>query len=133
MKALSLKQPWAWALFAGKDIENRSWSTSFRGKFLVHASKSWDEDGYCWLRSHVHLLHSTGIFILPDKSEFEMGGIVGVAELVDCVVSSDSPWFEDRYGFVIENAKPLSFTPCKGRLNFFEVENAIVQRYAGRL
>src|SRR3990167_9411398 len=40
MKALSIRQPWAWLiLHAGKDIENRGWPTSFRGRFLIHASK----------------------------------------------------------------------------------------------
>ena len=38
--ALSIRQPWAWAiLHAGKDIENRSWSTSFRGPVCIHAAK----------------------------------------------------------------------------------------------
>ena len=32
MKALSIRQPWAWAIInAGKDIENRQWPTKFRG------------------------------------------------------------------------------------------------------
>ncbi|WP_229215634.1 ASCH domain-containing protein [Duganella sp. CY15W] len=40
MKALSIRQPWAWLIVNGyKDIENRSWSTNVRGKVLVHASK----------------------------------------------------------------------------------------------
>lgn len=29
MKALSLTQPMAWAIFHGKDIENRTWPTKF--------------------------------------------------------------------------------------------------------
>jgi hypothetical protein len=37
--ALSLRQPWAWAVVhGGKDIENRVWSTKFRGEFLIHAA-----------------------------------------------------------------------------------------------
>ena len=29
MKALTIKQPWAWAIIhAGKDIENRDWVTA---------------------------------------------------------------------------------------------------------
>ncbi len=41
MKALSLRQPWAWAiLHAGKRIENRDWGTAYRGPLLLHASKS---------------------------------------------------------------------------------------------
>ena len=40
MKALSIRQPWAWLILnAGKDIENRSWYTSVRGRVLIHASK----------------------------------------------------------------------------------------------
>lgn len=38
-KALSVRQPWAWAVARGhKDVENRSWTTTYRGKLLVHAS-----------------------------------------------------------------------------------------------
>lgn len=40
MKALTLRQPWATAIFKlGKTIENRRWNTSFRGRFLIHAAK----------------------------------------------------------------------------------------------
>ena len=39
-KCLSLKQPYADLLVAGKKtIELRTWNTKFRGEFLVHASK----------------------------------------------------------------------------------------------
>lgn len=42
MKALSLTQPWAHAVVhLGKRVENRDWrGCSFRGPFLIHASKS---------------------------------------------------------------------------------------------
>ena len=44
MKALSIKQPWAWLICAGyKDIENRDWSTKFRGRIYVHAGLSESE------------------------------------------------------------------------------------------
>ena len=34
--ALTIRQPWAWAiLHASKDIENRGWSTNFRGRFCL--------------------------------------------------------------------------------------------------
>jgi len=44
-----------------------------------------------------------------------------VAKIVDCVDYSDSPWFFGPVGFVLEDAEPLDFVPCKGRLNFFDV------------
>src|SRR5207249_2449414 len=38
-RILSLHGVWAWSiLFAGKDIENRSWSTPHRGRILIHSS-----------------------------------------------------------------------------------------------
>ena len=40
MKALSIRQPWAWLIVNGyKDIENRTWSTDFRGRVYVHAGR----------------------------------------------------------------------------------------------
>lgn len=41
MKCLSLRQPYAELLISGKKtIELRKWNSSFRGKFLIHASKN---------------------------------------------------------------------------------------------
>ena len=38
MIALSIRNPWAWAIVSGlKPVENRSWVTHFRGRFAVHA------------------------------------------------------------------------------------------------
>jgi hypothetical protein len=53
---------------------------------------------------------------------YPRGGIVGVAEIVDCVSSSTSPWFVGEYGFLIRNARPLPYVPCRGALGFFRPE-----------
>ena len=43
MKALSIRQPWAWLIVAGyKDVENRTWATDFRGRIYVHAGQRYD-------------------------------------------------------------------------------------------
>lgn len=119
MKALSIKTPWSWLISNGyKDIENRNWNTNFRGEFLIHAGKTFDMDGYDWIKANQELL---GISNLPRAYEYELGGIVGYARIVDCVTSSDSIWFTGKYGFVIEDAKPLKFDKCKGQLKFFNV------------
>ena len=40
MKALSIRQPWAWLIVCGhKPLENRSWPTPYRGPLLIHAAK----------------------------------------------------------------------------------------------
>src|SRR4051812_30121104 len=48
MKALTVKNPWAWAIFpAGKDIGNRPRRTNFRGTVAIHTSlkpyEGWEE------------------------------------------------------------------------------------------
>jgi ASCH domain len=109
VKALSIKQPWAWLIASGhKDIENRTWLTSYRGPFLIHAGKRYDGDRRDWDWPDIQR---------PEG--FDMGGIVGVAELVDCVTNRRSRWFRGPYGFVIRDARPLPFRACRGALRFF--------------
>ncbi len=111
MKALSIKQPWAWLICKGfKDIENRTWHTNFLGKVLIHTGK---------IPDNVPQGEINGIS-LPGLYNF--GGIVGIAEIIACVKDSDSPWFNGPYGFVLKNARPLPFMPCRGQLGFFEVD-----------
>ncbi|MDX2187764.1 MAG: ASCH domain-containing protein [Opitutaceae bacterium] len=132
---LSIRQPWAsFILYWGKDVENRSWSTSYRGRFLIHAAKThtreearvalefgrmaWETNG------ERHNAHP------PELGTTPRGGIVGVASLTDCVDSSDSPWFMGKYGFVLTDVQALPFVPCRGALGFFRLPAEMVQRLA---
>lgn len=127
MKALSIRQPWAWAiLHAGKNIENRTWNTTFRGRFLIHAGASLDKAAYQLMR----LYPMPGV-ILPEPHAFPRGGIVGRATLVDVMRPGSPmtvPWYEGFYGFMLENPQVVPFIPLKGKLNFFEVpDEALAQ------
>lgn len=42
MLVLTVKQPWAWLIFNGKDVENRTWYTKVRGKVCIHSSAKLD-------------------------------------------------------------------------------------------
>lgn len=113
MKALSIKQPWVWAIFyRGKDIENRTRKNSFRGHFLIHASKKVDMDtfGY-WFGQDTE-----PAIVMPT------GAIVGSARITDCVTEHESQWFEGPYGFVLKDLfmfqEPIE---CKGALGFWQV------------
>jgi hypothetical protein len=122
VKALSIKQPWAWLIANGhKDIENRDWRypPTFRGRFLIHAGKRPDIDATA-LDEMEFIKRQIGF--LPEAKEFQLGGIVGEADLVDVVRASISPWFFGPLGFVLQKARPLPFMPCKGQLGFFDVE-----------
>lgn len=122
--ALSIRQPWAWLIcHAGKDIENRTWRTLFRGRFLIHASAGMTRAEYEAAEAFYVCTFRNGP-PLPGKSAMLRGGIVGEAELVDCVDTHththlEADWFFGPYGFVLRNVQPLPFLPCKGALGFF--------------
>jgi hypothetical protein len=66
MKAISIKQPFAWLLVNGfKDLENRNWKTNFRGEILIHASKDIDVGDYAFVKANYQDID------LPKITDFE--------------------------------------------------------------
>ncbi len=138
MKALSIRPVWAWLLIRPditdpvaraaalgreiKDIENRSRRTQYRGPFLIHASKSLTRTDYedAW-HTLKRAAGQTAAAQMPALHELVCGGIIGQADLVDCVPHSESPYFVGEFGYVVRNARPLPFRPFPGKLGFFEV------------
>lgn len=120
MKALSIRQPWAWLiLHGGKDVENRDWATKVRGRILIHASKGMTGDDY---ESACHTAMTANPQIqIPMFAALERGGIVGSVEVVGCDIECDSPWFVGQYGFLLRDPRLIRFIPYKGRLGFFDV------------
>jgi hypothetical protein len=115
MKILTIRQPWAHLIVNGtKDIENRDWSTKYRGAFLVHAAQRIDLEGCERHR------------ISPDK--LQTGGVIGTAEIVDCVDRHPSRWFEGKYGFVLRKRKRLPFTPWNGALGLRDAPPRLLRK-----
>ena len=144
MRALSIRQPWASLILkAGKNIENREWPTKYRGRILVHAAKGMTraehEDAIAFaveaIRADPRNADATKKVTLRELGfafdDLPRGGIVGSVEIVDCVRTSDSPWFVGSYGFVLRDPQPLPFTPWKGQLGFFDVPLTMDQLAAG--
>ena len=127
MKALSIRQPWAHLiLHGGKDIENRDWRTSVRGRVLVHASKGMTRDEYEDAYDTAMVCNPSILF--PTFEALQRGGIMGSIEIVDCVNQSESPWFFGDWGFVLREPKILPFTPWRGQLGFFDVPEDALPR-----
>ena len=123
MKAISLRQPWPWAIFnLGKDIENRRWPTKHRGPLLIHASKTWDENGYNFLTYRFDEF-------VPSKEHHAFGAIIGQVNLIGCVDQSDSRWFFGDYGFELEDPeefkKPILY---RGQLGLFDVLDSFFRK-----
>ncbi|MCS6975441.1 MAG: ASCH domain-containing protein [Gemmatales bacterium] len=127
--ALSLKQPWAALVVLGfKTIEVRRWPTDRRGPILIHASQTADERDEVWQRVPPA---ARGLAELR-------GGIIGQAELVDCITYDTreafrrdearhwnrADWFRPPrlYGFVFRHPKLLPFRPVLGWMRFFRPE-----------
>lgn len=117
LPALSLKQPWAWLVVNGyKDIENRDWRTTHRGPLLIHASLSkqdFSEDELQYIRRY---------YRIEVPNELDIGGIVGVVDVVDCVTEHRSKWFSGQYGWILKNPRRLRFRECSGVVKFFRPE-----------
>ena len=70
VKALSIRQPWAWLVVHGyKDVENRSWSTGFRGRVLIHAGGILDPE---FDEIQQAVWDASGLSV-PPSSEIERG------------------------------------------------------------
>jgi len=126
MYALSLSRPWAWAMFHGKNIENRNWRINYRGRIVIHASQTWDPDGFLFLASHPDLLDAN----LPSPGGFPTG-LIGELDIIDMVTASYSVWFFGPYGHITANAKeynePLTWP---GKLGLFKVPTEILPTFA---
>jgi len=129
MKVLTIRQPWASLIMAGiKDVENRTWSTKLRGRFLVQSSGSIHEDEFV---SAKKILFKERIQIKPTSAigavqvrgfpfACHLGAILGTVELTDVVTESDSPWFVGPVGFTLSNPQPFAEPiPAKGKLSFW--------------
>jgi hypothetical protein len=122
MKVLSLKQPWAELVLQGKKkIEIRKWNTNFRGKFLIHASKTPDKEA----------MKKFGFEELP------CGFIIGEAELVDVKRYNREEFEKDKdkhlateefgnYGFVLQEVRRLKPIPANGKLGFWDFDSSKV-------
>lgn len=121
MKALSVRQPWAWLLFHGKTIENRDWPTNYRGPLAIHASAAMTKREWQEARLFVRAFDFDLSNEIPQKALLTFGAVIGTVDLVDCVKRSESDWFVGNFGFVFEHAELLSTpVPAKGVLGFWE-------------
>ena len=85
LRAITVRQPWAWAIVAGyKDVVNRRTRTERRGPLLIHAGLELDPKGF-------QFLWELGIHRkLPDDLALE--AVVGEVELSDCRQRYGSEW-----------------------------------------
>jgi hypothetical protein len=116
IKVLSVRQPWAWAMFHAqpepKDIENRSWRVAYRGSLYIHASGS---------KATAKDLHTLQLLTNNVPESFVYSAILGRVKMVGCVSDSFSRWADPgcwHWQFIEPEAiaEPLY---CKGSLSLW--------------
>ena len=130
MKALSIIQPWVYAiLYEGKVIENRSWQAGFRGWLAIHASAQPMRDAEFPRGHHI-----------PNLDSLDYSAICGVARVQDIVTKSRSKWFDRpdddtiNYGWVLADIKVLKTPiPCKGALRLWNVPPNVLRELQRQL
>lgn len=121
-KALSVRQPWAWAIIhAGKDVENRSWQAVARGRFdpravCIHAAKGMTRDEY---ESAAGFMASLKVEC-PRPDDLIRGAIIGGVWITDIVRKHDSPWFFGPRGLVLHTPVAVEPIPASGARGFFD-------------
>lgn len=100
LRVLSVRQPWAWQIVhEDKDVENRLLPTTYRGQVAIFAPFSPDVTA-------LQRLPRVAPAWVDAPRQFELGAIIGLAQLVDC---HDASWCgEDQYGRAIQMCSPWS-------------------------
>jgi len=150
VKAISVRQPWAWLLLQAaspetpdkclKPVENRTWplpSTIFGRRVLIHASLTLDDYAGMITDIRRRMTDEQALRVMPAVAEMceasyrgeratcgFFGCILGEVEIFGQTRDHPSLWFAGPYGFLVR--KPVLYPPekrviCRGQLGFFEV------------
>lgn len=144
-KTISIRQPWTWLIcnpqivkdvgLPAKDIENREWTTNYRGLLYIHAGSAVDSDlfdrgeleSYYWTWKFGDAGRSLYEAMPRHKDDYPLRAIVGRAQLTDVVTSSQNPWFNGPYGLVLADVQAIAPVSYSGSLKLFDVPAAILQ------
>ncbi len=98
-----------------------------RGTIAVHASQTLSRPYYEAALEEIKKI-SPDVHV-PTYDAMVRGAIVGLVEVVGCEEHTKSKWrVRDHYGFLLANPRVLRKPiPCNGRLNFWDVPNALAR------
>lgn len=130
VKGIVLWQPYAWAMFHGKDVENRSKPFRYRGPLVILAGKHkspkfWDAAGV--------MMRERGM-TPPGINEVPYGGILGAVDLWDVTPPSiNAPptlfpaepmkWhFREQWGWRCRRPVEFPFRPYVGERGIMNIK-----------
>lgn len=144
MKALTICQPYAHLIVCGdKRVENRTWSTNYRGRLYIHAGKSRK-----WLTPDARANLLARCSVRAENLPF--GAVVAVANLVDCVRMTEGrsvpvtalrqhPWLREHphahgpWCWILESVSPVGPWPYRGAQGLFNITDEALDAVANRV
>jgi hypothetical protein len=139
MRALTVQQPWAWAIIhGGKDTENRSgfpmWRRAAGQTIAIHAGLRISERG---------LLDRRVLAVTPALRPLHTGAIIGTVRVVavhQALADCCQPWGEASFvehggrrrveivHLVLADPRPLAApVACRGRLGLWTVPDELLE------
>jgi ASCH domain len=128
MRALTIRQPFADLIaHADKRIENRTWTTSYRGPVLIHAAKTVNQAA----RQHDPMA------AVVRGLQLDLGAVVAVAQITDCHAPDGpcTPWsITGMHHWVLDDVTALAQpVPCQGRLGLWVPPAELLQQIRPQL
>lgn len=118
---LSVKAPWAdWIVDGHKDVENRTWATSYRGRLYIHASKTEDKGAWEWAFRN---LPRWKFEEMKTAAPPILGAIIGHVELIDCTHVSASIWWTGSVAWKLRDPVRTTPQPKRGMLGLWIAGN----------
>ena len=135
-RALTVRQPWAFAIAAGaKDVENRSWPTAHRGWLAIHASST-PADAAEGARC-AQLLAAAGV-APPAAPQLPRSAVVAVVFVHDVLPPQRpvaSAWAQRGcFHWLLRDARALGApVPCAGQKNVWALSDDVSAAIAAQL
>ena len=109
---LTVRQPWASLIVSGiKTVENRTWSTTHRGRLLIHAG------------SNKARTSAAATAFGEHPGYYPLGVVIGSVDVVDVVRDSGLPYaVKDHWHWILAN--PVAFDdpiPASGSLGLWRI------------
>lgn len=124
MKALVIRQPWAWAIMEGhKRFENRTWQRSYRGPVAVIAAASTAS-----LVRGTAFIERLGLLVPDDLPRGCILGVVTLTDIIDPSECDDDPFAEGPFcwqlSFPVKLERPV---PFRGQLGLFDLPTEVLK------
>ena len=130
--ALSIRQPWAWAIcYAGKWIENRTRNATYRGPLWIHASVTHNRAQFAADVAAIEAILVQQVapewlkLTVPAREDLAFGAFVGACDLEDSFspdpLLDRGPWaVREQWNWQLGSVAPFAFAlPAPGALGLW--------------